>query len=512
MIQFTTKKFLYLFVFITGASITAVELTASRLLAPYFGNSIFVWGNIIGITLIALAIGYWFGGRLADRRPEPVVLFSVVLIAGVFTTFIPVVFRFIVESVIYQLGGFQLVLIFGSFISVLLLFAFPLVLLAMTSPFIIRLLTKDVATAGDTAGSVYALGTIGSIIGVFISTFVTVPFLGSRETFFLFSFLVLFISSVGLIKKSPYLLAVTLIPIMLWVVTANNPIRDRDGLVYETESPYQYIQIVEEEEGFLSLRTNDGRAIQSEYHPDSPFTGHYYDYYGILPYYLDSRDVSVLNIGLAGGTISRIYTEEVSKDIAMSFTGVEIDGRIIDVANEYFELDKQPITIIEEGGRSFLRRSDEKYDIIIIDAYGQQIYIPFQLTTKEFFLLTQEHVTDRGFLQININAVNRDSKLLNSIVATIRDVYPFVYLMHIPDSYNYFVVAANAKTDFSQPTISITHPTLQLLSNIFATQLEIIVPSDDNILVDNRAPVELLTDAMFFTLINESRLDELLSI
>lgn len=506
----TSKPFLYLFVFVTGLSIIAIELTASRILAPYFGSSIFIWGNIIGVTLAALAIGYRWGGRLADRHPRAEVLYWVVAIGGVLAALIPLVFRAVVEFILANMVGFQLVLIAGSFASVVLLFALPLLLMGISSPFVIRLLTSDVATTGNTAGSVYAFSTVGSIIGAYISTFLTIPFLGSRETMFLFSFMVIGIAAIGLVRRTPAVIALPLLPIALWLLTSQQAVRSAEGLVYETESPYQFIQVLEEPSGDLTLRTNDGRAIQSIYASDSAYTRKYFDYYAILPYVRGGDTARVLNIGHAGGTISRIYLEEVSADLDITFDGVEIDPAMTAAARTYFNLDALPVQVFHEDGRNFLRREGGAYDIIIVDAYSQQIYIPFHLTTQEFFTLIRDRLTPGGLMSINVNAVSEDSKLLTSMYETIASVFPYVTSAPTPGTYNYFIVASMSPFDFHALQKQPSDPYILELTRHIEERSKPVVVRNAAVLTDNRAPVELLTDAMFFTLLQESRLDELL--
>ncbi len=493
------KIFLYLFVFVTGAVIIALELTASRILAPFFGNSIFVWGNIIGVTLSALAVGYWIGGRLADRRPEFDVLLAIVFFAGVYIASVPLFFRAIVDGILLVMGGFTLMLVLGSLLAAVILFGLPLALLGMSSPFIIRLMARDVATTGNTAGSVYAFSTVGSIAGAFLSTFVSIPFLGSRETLYLSSFLLLGVASLGLRHKRKWLVAFALLPILLWILTADQPVRAREGLLFEAESPYQFIQVVRADNGDLQLRTNDGWGVQSVYRPATSITGRYYDYFGLLPYYLKTQSaVRVLNVGHAGGSISRIYTQTVAADYALNVDAVEIDPKVTEAAKKYFNLSSQPITIYNEDGRNFLRRNTSKYDIIIVDAYSQQIYIPFQLATAEFFDLARSRLNSQGVVSINVNASSGSSLLLLSISRTLNEVFPYVYSLHVPQSMNYFIVASGSPIDFAHTQKPVSNPYLSELSQTLARGMMKFTAKGGEILTDNRAPVELMTDMTLF--------------
>ncbi|MBU0670907.1 fused MFS/spermidine synthase, partial [Patescibacteria group bacterium] len=183
--------FLYLFVFICGAAVMCLEMAASRLMAPFFGSSIFVWGNIIGIVLIALTAGYYLGGRVADKHPNKNHLYYYVLVAGVYIAFIPFFFQLMYSDLNLNLifgNSYILAVIIGSFITALLFFAPPIFLLGFVSPYAIRLATKKIEDAGKIAGSLYAFSTFGSIIGTFGASLLLVPFLGSRETIYISSF------------------------------------------------------------------------------------------------------------------------------------------------------------------------------------------------------------------------------------------------------------------------------------------------------------------------------------
>ncbi|MBU0731898.1 fused MFS/spermidine synthase, partial [Patescibacteria group bacterium] len=300
------KYFIYLFVFVCGVAVMFLEMAAARMMAPYFGSSIFVWGNIIGIVLIALSAGYYFGGRIADKYPQKKTLMFFVICAGIYTSFIPIVFKFINDSLNfthYFGSDFLLLVILGSFLSSLLFFAVPIFILGFVSPYAIRLTASDVINAGKVAGSLYAFSTLGSIVGTFGAAFVIVPFWGSRETVYLASFLLLVISAIGLIKK-PYLLILALLPVALYFLQAGAAIKDSEEIIYEDDSMYQYIQ-VKERDGIKVLSVNEGMGTQSIYDSENILTNKYYDYLSISPYISNKVVKNGLIIGLAGGTLSR---------------------------------------------------------------------------------------------------------------------------------------------------------------------------------------------------------------
>src|SRR5918996_6649057 len=183
-------------VFAGGFASIGVELSASRLLAPFFGSSTFIWASLIGLTLAFLSLGYFLGGRLADRRPEPDVLYAVAAVAAVAIGMIPFVARPLLSGSLEAFRELNAGAFYGSLAGTLLLLAPPVTLLGFISPFAIRLQLSDVASAGKTAGSLYALSTIGSITGSFAPVLVLIPLIGTAATFIALS-LALLVPAVG---------------------------------------------------------------------------------------------------------------------------------------------------------------------------------------------------------------------------------------------------------------------------------------------------------------------------
>ena len=192
------RWFLIAAVLTGGICSLGIELTVSRLLQPFFGSSQLIWANVIGLTLIFLTIGYRLGGRLADRRPDPKILAMILLGAGLATAPIPLIARPILSASASAFNTFSIGVFFGSFFGVLLLMSVPIVLLGMVSPFAIRLSMNDVESAGRTAGSLYALSTIGSIAGTFLPVLVLIPALGTNMTFYVFSLALVVVGALGL--------------------------------------------------------------------------------------------------------------------------------------------------------------------------------------------------------------------------------------------------------------------------------------------------------------------------
>jgi len=420
-----------------------IEMVAGRLMTLHFGASLFVWANVIGLVMISLSVGYYFGGKLADSRPQKKILMFIVLIAGIVISFLPIISELTLPFFVRDpstasslLGSF----VFSSFLFIAFLFSFPVALLGIVSPFVIRLENKEIETTGCTSGSVYAFSTIGSIFGTFFASFVTIPFLGIRETILISSFLLILISLIGLGKelKKPFLLFL-LFPIVMGLISFEG----RENLVYEKESFYGLIQITKDEElGYVLDINRSGRW--SVYHPDKVLTGMYFDYFTPLYFLLDKKeDLDVLIIGHAGGVISRQYSH-FFKDKNVRIDGVEIDPEVTKVAYRFFNLGEQKgINIINTDGRIYLQNSQKKYDLILIDVYVGALYIPFQLSTKEFFDLTQSHLKKEGILAMMVLAINpQKERVFQSLSQTIKSVYPHTYFFPDQTKREYLIIGS----------------------------------------------------------------------
>jgi predicted membrane-bound spermidine synthase len=300
---------LRLIVFIGGFASIGVELTASRLIAPYFGNSTFIWATIIGLTLTFLAIGYTLGGRIADRRPSARLLYGITAAAAIVIGLIPTAAQPILGASLTAFARYDVGAFYGALIGVLLLLAIPVTMLGFVSPFAIRLRLANVASAGMTAGNTYTLSTVGSIAGSFVPVLVLIPLLGTNQTFTTISLVLLIPSVIGLILLRALLPAVILAALfavvpLLSAVSAAESIRpaERGRILEERESSYNYIQVVEDG-GRVFLVLNEGHAIHSIYSPDQLLTGGPWDYFMVAPLFTQDADESSVQsamlIGLA---------------------------------------------------------------------------------------------------------------------------------------------------------------------------------------------------------------------
>jgi len=493
------RAYLLLTVFVCGMTTLAVELSASRLLDPYFGNSNLVWANLIGLILIYLTLGYYLGGQLADRFPRPAALYQIIAWAAFFVGLVPFAARPLLSGISGEMTTTQLDVLLGSFIGVLALFALPVTLLGCVSPFAIRLTVRDVGRAGNVAGGIYALSTLGSILGTFLPVLVLVPLAGTRATFFIFSGLLLLVALGGLFRAAPRLAWVYLLfPLALAVLALLLPggvVKAAEGLVYETESAYNYIQVVDWDRRYLLL--NEGQGIHSVYDPDDAATYGTWDYFLVAPFfnpppYTPDQVDSLCLIGLAAGTISKQYTAVFGP---IPIDGVEIDPQIVRVGRKYFDMNEPNLNVVVADGRAFLAHTDRRYDVVGIDAYRLP-YIPWHLTTVEFFQQVRDHLTGEGVVAINVGHTDSDWRLVEAMVATLGRVFSSVHVIDVRDTFNAIIVATVQPTGADNLEANLPgmdHPLLAGAGQRAIAGLRTVAPGE-MVFTDDKAPVESLTN------------------
>jgi spermidine synthase len=476
-------------VFTGGAGTLATEIAASRLLAPYFGSSTIVWANIIGLILVYLSLGYWLGGKAADRHPEPRLLGAIVLVAALFIAVLPFVARPILDVAVRGLDALSVGAVVGSFFAALALFAVPVTLLGAVSPFAIRLALDDVDEAGTVAGRLYALSTVGSIVGTFVSALLAIPVAGTQRT--MLGAAALLVLAASLVLGNRWQLVTLAVAALLFIPAGT--IKASPGLLYETESPYQYIQVLQRPDGSRVLKLNEGVAVHSVWYPHSVLTGGEWDMFLVVPPLLGRPVNSMLVIGNAGGTIARAYGRLYP---GVHIDGVEIDSKVTEAGRRYLGLGDNPnLRVITADGRPFLQRTDRRYDVIAVDAYRQP-YIPFYLATEEFFRLVRQHLTPGGIVALNIAAIGNDERLARAIGTTLLAVFPQAFRWK-PLLFNELIVGLDRP--LTHPVlvrrVGNVSPAARPLVPLFRAEVGPVTPQGD-VLTDDRAPVEWLTDRM----------------
>lgn len=499
------RRLLLVLVFLCGAVSIGTELAMSRLLAPYFGTSTFIWANLIGLTLAFLAIGYYLGGRLADRYPTMDVMLIIVGLAGFAVAIIPVLARPILRASLAAFDELNAGVFFGSFFGALLLMAAPMLLFGCISPFAIRMRTENIRSSGETAGNIYALSTLGSIAGSFLPVLVLIPLFGTRATFLIMGVSLMALAIAGSVAGRAGARAVSIgvmlaVSLGLHAVTAAGSIKPPyvGVLVEEAESEYNYIQVLESQ-GRILLALNDGHAIHSIYDPASVLTGGPWDYFLLAPAMAGIDPQRALIVGLAGGTSAHSLLATYPE---LHIDGVDIDPRVLELARTYFALDDPRLTTYADDGRYFLETSDQTYDLVALDAYRQP-YIPFHLATVEYFELVEQHLNDHGVVVVNVGRSATDFRLVDALSSTLSAVFRSVWLVDVQGYDNTMVFASNE--DISLEDIRVRLSSVLPESNQQIVAEEVFAdgnlrtnPAHERPYTDDRAPVETLIDRMIF--------------
>jgi spermidine synthase len=479
-----------LLVFVVGAASLGAEIAAARLMAPFFGASTIVWANTIGVVLLSLSVGYWLGGRFADRHPRKEGLCTLVLAAAVGVGLVPFAADPFLDISVDALDQVSAGAFIGSLVAVTVLVAPPVMLLGAASPYAIRLAVDRIEESGSVAGRLYAISTVGSLAGTFTSALLLIPALGTRRTFLAYALGCAVVAAPGVGRRMAVavpaaILALAALPV--GVIKASP-----DGsVIEEVESPYQYARVVEEPDGDRRLELNEGRAVHSFYRPRSYLTGDYWDEFLVLPFAVDARPPGrVAILGNGGGTTARALGRFFPRT---TVDAVEIDASLTRLGRRYFALRNPRMRLFHEDARPFLRRTDRSYDAIFVDVYRQP-YIPFYLTTREFFELARDRLRPGGSVIVNVGHPEGQDELEKVLSATMGSVFATV-LRDPSEDTNTLLLATerNASPGLLERTAASLPLELQTLARAAAARIAPPLPGG-SVYTDDRAPVEWLVD------------------
>jgi spermidine synthase len=479
-------------VFACGGFVMAFEIVASRIVAPYIGTSTYIWTSLIGVILASLSLGYHVGGRLADRRPDARILALVVFGAGVLVAVTELTKEVVLSAISAAPIGIELRAVVAS----ILLFAPASICLGCVTPYAIKLRMTELADTGKTVGGLYALSTIGSIVGTFTAGFILLPFVGSTRTLYLISAGLIATSMIIFrLKFTTSTIAGVVIVVMsilgneagIYIMRVENDLHDIDTeysrvRVFKTNDPRTGNRI-------QALAT-DPYSIQSAMVLDSDEPAFEYTRYYHLARYFAPNFKNVLMIGGAGYSVPKELLRTYP-DIHLDV--VEIDPRMTTIARDYFRLRDDPrMNTIHEDGRTFLKNSASvRYDVIMMDAFGSLFTVPYQLTTQECVREISRDLTDDGVVIFNLGSAvsGPGSNFLQAELATYRSVFPEVFVYKVfPDRadeklQNLVIVASKSlRPAGALPDAEIA----RLLSHRYSDPIEQSRP----LLTDDLAPVE----------------------
>lgn len=493
MLAFPNRFVLEITVFVCGALVMIYEIIGSRIVSPFIGTSTYVWTSLIGIILAALSLGYWLGGRIADKRPDVKILAFAIFLAGGSVS-LTILFKDIILPIIASATvGLQIKSVAAS----LLLFAPASVLLGFVTPFAVKLKMSSLEDSGKTVGRLYALSTIGSIVGTFTAGFYLIPFVGSVRTLYLIAGM-LFVVSILLAPFAFTRFSFMVLTLFAFAVAGSEfsiHYMHRAHALYDIDTEYSRVQVfqtIEPKSGrkFQAMAT-DPYFVQSAMFLDGDDPVFEYSPYYHLVRHFKPDHKQTLMIGGAGYTFPKEYLRTYPNT---RIDVVEIDPKMTEIARRFFRLEDDPrLKISHEDGRTYLNRAEAgSYDAVLMDAFGSLFSVPYQLATLEAVRQIHRVLKDDGIVIFNLGSAIRGpgSRFLQAELATYRQVFPHVYLFKVNAGYtdeqlqNLIIVANKSATAPSLQTSD--QEIAQLLTNIYTKDL----PLNLDILTDDLAPVE----------------------
>ncbi len=399
-------NFLYLTVFISGAAVLILEILGTRIIAPFYGSTIFVWSSLIVVTLGFLSLGYFFGGRLADKNPETKLLYRVILISAFFI------------SLILKID--QPVLIFtdrvglkyGPLVASLILFAPSFLTLGMITPIAIRLISKNVKKSGRTAGKIFAISTLGSVAGALLAGFFLLPTFSLTQIFITMSIILATVSVVGFFEKRHFSLFVVFLFSVVFVPKIQGKIPNTLEMLYHKQSFFGDIKVVGSR-NFRCLFVNGiGQTCMNLNSPQEPkvlFVKQTADLMQALP-----GGSKTLLLGLAGGAIVNVVPRNIDMDI------VELDPVMREIAQDYFEVSLEEKNLFIDDARRFLRKSPSNvYDLVLVDT-SLGANLPYYMYSSESFFEMKRVVKDGGLvvLHTEVSSDTNEDLFVASILKT----------------------------------------------------------------------------------------------
>jgi spermidine synthase len=484
-----------LLVFVTGTASLGAEIAAARLMAPYFGASTIVWANTIAVVLLALSTGYYFGGRLADRHPHKRGLCVVVLVASGLLALIPIVARPFLDVSVEAFDSISVGAAAGSLFGVLALVAVPVLLLGTVAPWALRLSIGDLERSGETAGRLYALSTVGSLSGTFLSALLLIPLVGTQRTFLLYALALAAVAAPALGRR--FALVPLAIAALLAVPVGSTKAAAEPGerVLEERDTTYQYARVVEDADGVRTLELNEGQAIHSMWRPGTVLTDNYWDAFLVAPTAALGRPPrSLAVLGDGAGTMTRAYGRFFPQT---AVDAVEIDGELTELGRRWFGVRDRPgLRFVTDDARPFLRRTDRRYEAIFVDAYRQP-YIPFYLSTREFFRLVRDRLAPGGVVVINVGHPEDSDELERVLSATLATAFGHVARDPVKDV-NTLLLASEQPVSAQRLRAARLPAPLRPIAAAAAGRLEPALRGGD-VYTDDRAPVEWLVDRSIVT-------------
>lgn len=475
-------------VFLCGAIGMILELVAARILSPYVGSSNLIWTTIIGVMLTSMSIGYWVGGKWADKNPRKNQLSSLILLGAISTSFIPILETILVKN--FPLLIHNLVIV--AFISAIIVFGIPSFILATVSPYAVKLKDKQLEDIGKLSGKVSSISTIGSIFGTFLAGFVLIPNCGVKSIIVGTAILLVVLSVIlyeNKTKKYYLMLVIVIICLILfnllgrYIFILNN----RD-IIEDVDSQYSRIWVKRVEgEGITYKTLQVDTGLESFINQQTGEMGSkYLSYYDLFEYFQKDANHTLL----VGGAAYTYPTHYLNKYLDKTIDVSEIDSKMTELASKYFNLDvNHPrLTIYHQDGRSYLNYTKNKYDSILIDAF-KGLSVPFELTTYEAMQEVRNSLNDNGIVITNIISAieGKEADFIKYEYATYQAVFDEVKVYKVSPNtentkeQNLILIGIKGKMNINKEKEKTYQKLLQTELTNFS--------SDKQIVTDNYAPV-----------------------
>ena len=490
---------LYLTSAVTGFGVMGAEMSAGRLMAPYYGTSTMIWSLLIGAVMISLALGHVLGGWLSRRADALKLFFGSLIVAAIILAALPWISRPLMQESLTWFRQGALGILAASAVGVLGLLTVPLVALGTSGPVLIHHAVHDREQTGVVAGRLYAAGTLGSLAGTYLAGVILVPLWGTTHTFWLCAALILANGVLGLVRGRMAPVAAVgalILAAALAAVTPARPVKPGEGVIYEAESVHNYIQ-VRERNGVRGLYLNDGYAVQTLYSTQGRLSLQgTWRYYARAPAWTATGSPSrVLLLGLGGGGAAVSYATLFPE---AEVTGVELDAEVVEVGRRFMGLPESTRVVVQDA-RAFLARDESRYDVIIVDAFDFP-YVPFQLATREFFEAVEAHLADGGVVVINVGRYQDDYRVVDAIAKTLKTLFARVEGVDVRQSNTVLMAARHPRAqDVGLDGLGLEQGDARRLR---ARPLKPWEPAEDAlVLTDDRAPVEWMTDGIILSAI-----------
>lgn len=484
-------------IFVAGFATMAFELAGSRVLGPYFGTSVFVWTSLIGIVFASLSLGYWLGGRLSILKTDQFVLALILSVSAFFILVTAHGNMYILDRVLKYIPGLQLRAVVGTVV----LFSPASIGFGMILPYAIKIRIQSVKSSGKTIGNLYAVSSIGSILGTFAAGFFLVPQFGHANVLYGLALMILILAMFSYMVRSNLVSLALTASIMAALVVFWIRNNSKEKNYIDADTQYNRVLIFESEDWntgrpIKMLKVNDENSSAMFIDKDDDLVFEYLKYYRLIEHFVPGFKRSLM-VGGSGYAFPKDYLRRYP-DARLDV--VEIDPGLTSLARRHFRLKDHPnLKIIHEDGRTFLDRNEKVYDAILMDAYKSLLTVPFQLTTREAVQSIYNSLSPDGVVLANIiSSLNpSNNQFPMAELATYQSVFPQVYLFAVQypnpteQEKEYFqnFMLVGLKSAENPEFMS----TDSLLNEYLQHRYSFDLPSNTQVLTDEYAPVEFLS-------------------